>query len=124
MKIELPPKQEVQILVKLSPVQHNIYKHLLINQDRTTLDAIMAEARKHDMQANLRHGCQEHSGQPATLGVQQQYGASTARGRVSSNMGGGREREGQGGAVAVAAMTKRANDTDYRKLMNLLLQLR
>ncbi len=41
VSISLPPCTEIQLLVKLTQVQHNVYKHLLVNQDRSILQAIL-----------------------------------------------------------------------------------
>ncbi|CAM9417402.1 unnamed protein product, partial [Choristocarpus tenellus] len=101
VKIPLPPKEEIQILVKLSETQHLIYKHLLVTQESTTLDAIMAEA-------NGANG----------------EGGGGGGGEGGGGKGGGRgSPEGVGG-VGEGCVEKKMNDTDYRKLMNLLLQLR
>lgn len=105
MKIDLPPKQEIQILVKLSPAQHMVYRHLLVNQERRTLEAIMAEAGKYAREEAKGAGGDSRSTSP------------TPSASGSSSMKGGN-------GVADGAKTKKMNDTDYRKLMNLLLQLR
>lgn len=99
VKIDLPPKEEVQILVKLSQAQHLVYRHLLVNQEQTTLDAIMQEADKHAGAGTSRSASPVP---PLTSGLPQ---------------GGADVEEGPG-------KTKTMNDSDYRKLMNLLLQLR
>lgn len=44
VNIPLPPRTEIQILVKLTPIQHAFYKHLLVSQDKSMLDAIMGTA--------------------------------------------------------------------------------
>lgn len=105
VKIDLPPKQEIQILVKLSPAQHMVYRHLLVNQERTTLDAIMAEAGKQSRDDGGAGSERSRSASPAP----------SSGGGVSSGKG------GNGGGEGGKAKMK---DNDYRKLMNLLLQLR
>lgn len=111
--MDLPPRQEVQISVKLSPAQHMVYKHLLVNQDRPTLDAIMAEAQRYGHVAkdgNSRFSSRSdgvHDG-----------GSIRMAGRFSSA-------EGclmRGGEATGKSLD--ANDMDYRKLMNMLLRLR
>ncbi|CAM9280539.1 unnamed protein product [Chrysoparadoxa australica] len=74
--IPLPPKKEIRVLIKLTPKQHALYKHLLVSQDSSMLESIMKV--------------------PTIEG-------EDADGELS------------------AEATK---DMDYKKLMNLLLQLR
>lgn len=76
-----------------------VYRHLLVNQERTTLDAIMAEADK--------------DGEKGGGGGGRSSPLSAASAGDGGNGGGGD-----------TAKKKKMNDTDYRKLMNLLLQLR
>ncbi len=80
ISISLPPCTEIQILVKLTQVQHTIYKHLLVSQDRSILQAILE--------------ADEGGG------------------------GEGGDKSGQKGS------TEGTVDMDYRRLMNLLMQLR
>ena len=101
VKIDLPPKEEVQILVKLSEAQHLVYRHLLVNQERTTLDAIMQEAEKLSSTAGANGG----------------GGRSVSPTPSSASASSGKEKENGG-------KPKTMNDSDHRKLMNLLLQLR
>lgn len=93
-------------MVRLSPAQQLLYRHLLVNQDRTTLDAIMTEAQKHDGAAGRGGGGK--GGSRSSFPIPAVSGAA----------------EGGGTGEGDAAKTKKMNDTDYRKLMNLLLQLR
>lgn len=113
VKWDLPPKQEVQISVKLSPAQHMVYKNLLVNQDRPTLDAIMAEAQRYG------HVVKDGNGRflPRGDGVHD-GGSSRMAGKFSSGEGGlmrGGEATGKGLNV---------NDMDCRKLMSMVLRLR
>ncbi|CAN0115394.1 unnamed protein product, partial [Discosporangium mesarthrocarpum] len=105
VKIPLPPKEEIQILVKLTEAQHLVYKHLLVTQESTTLDAIMSESS-----SNSGGG-----GGGGNGGA----GGGVSSGRASP----GGDGDGRGGAGGVDK-EKKMNDSDYRKLMNLLLQLR
>lgn len=93
-------------MVNLSQAQQMVYRHLLVSQDRTTLDAIMTEAQKQDGGAGGRGG-----------------GGGGGGGQFSSPVSGASEGGGNGGGDA-ASTKKRMNDTDYRPLMKLLLQLR
>ncbi len=86
ISIALPPRTEIQILVKLTHVQHTVYKHLLVSQDRSILQAIL------EADEGGRRG--EDNNNNDYCGGQQK-GLSTG-----------------------------SNDLDYRRIMNLLMQLR
>lgn len=108
MKIDLPPKQELQILVKLSTAQHMIYRHLLVNQGKATLESIMAEAGKFAADGGGDGGGADGN---RSVSPAPSAGAVSSSGASSNGAGDGTK-------------AKKMNDSDYRKLMNLLLQLR
>ncbi|CAM9927804.1 unnamed protein product [Ectocarpus sp. 13 AM-2016] len=110
VKLDLPPKEEVKILVKLAPAQHLVYRHLLVSQDRKLADAIRVEGQKHD-------------GVGAVRGVD---GGPMSPGRAvaGESYGGGRgDANGEYGEDEMAAVAKR-EDEYYQKLMTLLGHLR
>ncbi|CAM9201270.1 unnamed protein product [Scytosiphon promiscuus] len=94
VKLDLPPKQEVKVLVKLSPAQRLVYHHLLVKQDPKMAKAIRAEAQKH-----------KEGGGDVVVGA-------------ATGVAGGERGEVQ------SPSPKRRADAHYRKLTDLLLQLR
>ncbi|CAM9583453.1 unnamed protein product, partial [Ectocarpus sp. 12 AP-2014] len=111
VKLDLPPREEVKILVKLTPAQHLVYRHLLVIQDRKLADAIRVEGQKHDgVGAVVRGG----DGGPMSPG----------RAVAGEGCGGGSgDANGECGEDEMAAVAKR-EDEHYQKLMTLLGHLR
>lgn len=110
VKLDLPPREEVKILVKLTRAQHLVYRHLLVIQDRKLADAIRVEGQKHDGVGAVRGG----DGGPM----------SPSRAVAGESCGGGRgDANGECGEDEMAAVSKR-EDEHYQKLMTLLVHLR
>lgn len=115
------------MLVKLSPAQHLLYRHLLVTLARKDLIAMTAEAQKHD----------ELTAAEATAAAAAADGGASGGGdaRASPQVtpapggdGGGVEDANGGGQKAAAATAEAGNsmmdEGHYQKLSILLLQLR
>eukprot|EP00903_Cladosiphon_okamuranus_P009406 g8970.t1 len=139
VKLDLPPCQEVKVLVKLSPAQHLLYRHLLVKLARKDLIAMTAEAQKHDQLAAAAAAAAEAGG----TGRGNEYGRAPCRATPAgeSSGDGGVEDEdedededanGSGEKAAVTAETEasaspnstKIDEEHYQKLSTLLLQLR
>ena len=121
MAIKLPSRRELTLLVPLTTQQHELYKQYLCSLDNSTLEVVMRE----DTSGDSSNGSQSSANLAATRDtVMTTITATSSAGGASSSNGGG------SGGTAVAATTPTANssggsaDSDWRKLMNLLLQLR
>lgn len=97
----------MKVLVKLTPAQHLVYRHLLVIQDRKLADAIRAEGQKHDGVGAIRGG----------------GGGPMSPGRAVAGESCGGDANGEGGGDEIAAVAKR-EDVHYQKLMTLLVHLR
>lgn len=95
-------------MVKLTPAQHLVYRHLLVIQDRKLADAIRVEGQKHDGVGAVRGG----------------DGGPMSPGRAVAGESCGGDANGEGGEDEVAAVVAKRDDVHYQKLMTLLVHLR
>jgi len=93
--ITLPSRKEITLLVPLTSVQIALYKHLLCGDDGVTVASVMSASTP---EANA-----------ASEAAQLDSSSSTASLKKSSSS---------------SAVSTQGSDTDWRRLMNLLLQLR
>eukprot|EP00752_Nemacystus_decipiens_P010606 g9444.t1 len=143
VKLDLPPCQEVKLLVKLSPAQHLLYRHLLVQLARKDLIAMTAEAQKHDQlaaaaaaAATTAATAETDGGSVAGGGDGDDRAPSQATPEAEGGGGGGGSVEdtngdGEKAAAMAEAETSTINTTcsktdegHYQKLSTLLLQLR
>merc|ERR1711871_399844 len=110
INIKLPSKKEVTIVVPLTDVQKEWYKRLLCGLDESTLETVMSADTGDGMSSSTSQNSLEES-------TDGENGNAKKR-RVSSNTD---------LTAVVASSTQsdsKAGESDWRKLMNLLLQLR
>lgn len=121
------------MLVKLSPAQHLLYRHLLVKLARKDLIAMTAEAQKHDQLAAASGTTAAEAGDgdgdgdaeggdgqaPSQVSPEGEGGSG-----VEDSNGGGKKAAtatAEGGANASAS---KMDESHYQKLSTLLLQLR
>mmetsp|Transcript_3589 Transcript_3589/g.8168 ORF Transcript_3589/g.8168 Transcript_3589/m.8168 type:complete len:1295 (-) Transcript_3589:416-4300(-) len=106
--IKLPSRREVTLLVPLTRQQHSLYKQLLCSLDSSTLEVVMRDSKEAKDEPDPASAPSDSASASASAPAGS-AGSSSALSSSSSSSG------GSGTPVA---------DSDWRKLMNLLLQLR
>jgi SWI/SNF-related matrix-associated actin-dependent regulator of chromatin subfamily A member 5 len=107
--IKLPSKKEITIMVPLTEQQIAWYKQLICGLDSDTIDVVMRESDKEKEKTTEKTKAIEDGNNNSE---------SSMPGSSSSSVVGEEKKKGGGGAAAGTG------DSDWRKLMNLLLQLR
>jgi SWI/SNF-related matrix-associated actin-dependent regulator of chromatin subfamily A member 5 len=117
--IKLPSRRELTLLVPLTRQQHELYRQYLCSLDSSTLEVVMRE----DTTEAARSNSQSSANLAATRDAVMTKITATSSGSsdqlvsasASSGAGAGNSNSNSGSSSA---------DSDWRKLMNLLLQLR
>ena len=119
MAIKLPSRRELTLLVPLTPQQHDLYRQYLCSLDSSTLEVVMREEPTASSNAASRSNLIAPAAGTGNDAVMTSITAvSTANASSSSSD------PASSASTAVTAPTGAAADSDWRKLMNLLLQLR
>lgn len=118
MAIKLPSRRELTLLVPLTKQQHELYKQYLCSLDSSTLEVVMREetpASRSNAQSSANLAAAGGDTVMTTItAVSNGHNSAPTGSSASSNE-----------LVPVSApITGAAADSDWRKLMNLLLQLR
>ena len=120
--IKLPSRRELTLLVPLTQQQHELYKQYLCSLDSSTLEVVMREEPSNSASrsnfassANLAGSAGGAGDAVMTTITATSNGSSSSSELVPVASSGGSSSGNGGGAAA---------DSDWRKLMNLLLQLR
>lgn len=109
--IKLPSRKEVTLLVNLTTQQVDLYKQILCGLDASTIEVVMREGAKDVTKSAIAVG--ENGSSSAAAGDAEDGESSTALVPTMSVKSTKSSKEEGGG-----------NDSDWRKLMNILLQLR
>jgi SWI/SNF-related matrix-associated actin-dependent regulator of chromatin subfamily A member 5 len=127
--IKLPSRRELTLLVPLTEQQHDLYRQFLCSLDSSTLEVVMREdtAAAGTATATATGAGTSSQNTSSTDLVPLQGCAAGAAGsteltRVASSSS--LAKVGSSGASSAAAAASSSGDSDWRKLMNLLLQLR
>jgi SWI/SNF-related matrix-associated actin-dependent regulator of chromatin subfamily A member 5 len=113
VSIKLPSRKEVTLLVNLTPQQVDLYKQLLCGLDASTIDTVMREASTFDAAQQSQSGMSRSASTSNTVALSGTKNGST---------------DALTTLVKSSSMTNvnpnTTNDSEWRKLMNILLQLR
>jgi SWI/SNF-related matrix-associated actin-dependent regulator of chromatin subfamily A member 5 len=113
VSIKLPSRKEVTLLVSLTDQQAELYRQLLCGLDSSTIEVVMREAEKEISRVNST-GELRKTASSANL-----EGNNTSSSAENNN--------NDSTALTLTKSTKSesfSNDSEWRKLMNILLQLR
>lgn len=121
--IKLPSRRELTLLVPLTQQQHELYKQYLCSLDSSTLEVVMREEPSNSASrsnfassANLVGSAGGASDAVMTTITATSNGSSSSSSELVPTASSSSSSGGNGGGAAA--------DSDWRKLMNLLLQLR
>jgi SWI/SNF-related matrix-associated actin-dependent regulator of chromatin subfamily A member 5 len=125
--IKLPSRRELTLLVPLTEQQHDLYRQFLCSLDSSTLEVVMREDTAAAGAATATGAGTSSQNTSSTDLVPLQGCAAGAAGsteltRVASSIS--LAKVGSSGASSATAAASSSGDSDWRKLMNLLLQLR
>lgn len=118
--IKLPSRRELTLLVPLTKQQHELYRQFLCNLDSSTLEVVMRE----DTSEAARSAGQSSANLAASKDVVMKITATSTSSAGSSEEGLGAAAGGGSGGGGNGGGGGGSMDSDWRKLMNLLLQLR
>jgi SWI/SNF-related matrix-associated actin-dependent regulator of chromatin subfamily A member 5 len=99
VKISLPSRKEITVIVALTPIQIDWYKHLLCGLDTETIETVMNESNK-EIESN------SISRTSSSVEIANSSSSSSSSDLVTSSS------------------TSSGEPTDWKKLLNLLIQLR
>lgn len=118
MAIKLPSRRELTLLVPLTQQQHELYKQYLCSLDSSTLEVVMREEPSNSASRSNLPSSANLAGGGASSASEAVLTTITAVSNGSSSSAESSE------LVPATSSSGAAVDSDWRKLMNLLLQLR
>jgi SWI/SNF-related matrix-associated actin-dependent regulator of chromatin subfamily A member 5 len=115
--IKLPSRRELTLLVPLTRQQHELYRQYLCSLDSSTLEVVMREDTTEAARSNSQSSANLAATRDAVMTkiTATSSGSSDQLAATSGSSGAGAGNSNSGSSSA---------DSDWRKLMNLLLQLR
>jgi SWI/SNF-related matrix-associated actin-dependent regulator of chromatin subfamily A member 5 len=120
--IKLPSRKEVTLLVSLTEQQNELYRHLLCSLDSNTIEIVMREADSHMSRTSSMTDIRKASSlNNLPLLTTNNHDSSNTLEENSILVGG--DNGGNNNKQQVIKATY-SNDSEWRKLMNILLQLR
>ena len=114
--IKLPSRRELTLLVPLTKQQHELYKQYLCSLDNSTLEVVM---REDTSESGPRSAAQSSANLTTST-----TDAVLTNITVTSTNTTANNSASSSNALIPTTTTTTAADSDWRKLMNLLLQLR
>ena len=119
--IKLPSRRELTLLVPLTKQQHELYKQYLCSLDNSTLEVVM---REDTSESGPRSAAQSSANLTTSTTDAVLTNITVTSTTTANNNNNNNNSSSSSNALIPTITTTTAADSDWRKLMNLLLQLR